>query len=204
MSGYGKSLPYRALRRARRSPGFQRMSGRILDKIRSSEEARELANRIFAGTASPAGNSGFRRHPPVGNLLGGIGLDNLPVAMISLLSTAEEHFDEVVDEIARLQVLTAAFRPIFVMTKPRLDAPRRYGWATELLLDPADWNQPGESWAEYAATRIADAVAIHQPAVMINIPDGGVDDLVRPIFYGLNQNVCSPNLRAAQVPDWDL
>ncbi|MDT0202926.1 hypothetical protein [Nocardioides sp. AE5] len=194
MSGYSKSLPHRALRRARRSPRVQKAAGKVLTKIRSSDNAREVVNRIFAGSRHR--HSGPpRRYPPAGNLLAGTGLDHLPVAMVSLLATPAEQVDEVIDEIARLQVLTAAFRPIFVMTHPRLDAPRRYGWATELLISPEEWERSGwdeteEPWEEYAAARIAQAIDLHDPALMVHVPAEGIDAAQRLLFRGL-----SPDLR---------
>uniref|UniRef100_UPI003979C744 hypothetical protein n=1 Tax=Salmonella sp. SAL4447 TaxID=3159902 RepID=UPI003979C744 len=76
-----------------------------------------------------------------GRLLAGIGVEQLPAVLISLVGLADgvtangttgRIIDAVIDEVAELQLLGAGFRPVFLLDMPAFSRARSYGYAVEL------------------------------------------------------------------------
>ena len=139
------------MRQARRLGAYRTVRRQVLGRIQGSSTARELMHRVFEISAVPGFNTRIIPDcPPPGRLLTGREAATLPVAVISLLGVPAETVDEVVDDIARLQVLTAGFRPIFVLDSPHLGSPRRYGYVAELIVSAADWSFADQDWEQIA------------------------------------------------------
>ena len=172
------ALAKRLVRRARRLPGYRWLRRNAVGRIRRSETAREVVNRVFAGSGSGSRRIP-RRFPHAGNLLDGLGVDQLPVAVISLIGVPNEKVGEVIDDIARLQILSASFRPVFVMDCPKLDSPRRYGYVAELLIAPSEWAFPDIRWSSYAAERLSDIVQRYEASIAVTVPPSGMTESVR-------------------------
>lgn len=167
-------------------PGYRRVRGSVLNRLRDSDTAKDVVSRVFSGT----GTGKHRiptRYPSAGTLIAGLGADHLPVAVVYLLDVPEHKVDEVVDDIARLQLMSAAFRPIFVMDSPRLDAARRYGYAAELLVSPDHWTFNDVRWDDYAARRTADIFRRYKASLSITVPPSGVNRTVRIALQAASQ-----------------
>ncbi len=168
---------HRIIRQARRVPGYTRLRRAVLRRLRSSILVKDVVSRIYSG-----GSKDDRRiprpYPPPGDLLDGLGTESLPVVVVSLISVPEDSIDGVVDEIARTQLMSAAFRPVFVMDTAHLDSTRRYGYAGELLLPSAPWPFSGVRWIDYAADRIADIQRRYEAVACIAVPSDGVTQAV--------------------------
>ncbi len=164
------------MRRARRLPGYRTVRRQVLGRIQRSGTARELMGRVFEisaerGSATPM----IRDFPPAGRLLAGRGVAELPVAVVSLVGVPAETVGEVVDEIARIQVLTAGFRPVFVLDGPQLGSPRRYGYVAEMIVPASEWSFPDQDWGGYAAARIASITQTYAAQLTMAVPATGLD-----------------------------
>lgn len=182
-----KSLSFRAVRRARRSPTIRKMSVKVIDRVRASETALDVVNRVYAGSG-PTRDTPPRPYPPIGNLLSGLGRYHLPVAVVSLIDTPADRVDEVIDEIARLQVLTGSFRPFFLLNCNRLDSARRYGFGADLLIERDQWVDLEQTWSEYAAARVAHLRDIFDAVLVTHVPEKGVTDGVRVLLASLRDD----------------
>ncbi len=164
------------MRQARRLRAYRIVRRQVLGRVQRNSTARELVNRVFEISDAPGSNTQVIPDcPPAGRLLAGRGVATLPVAVISLVGVPDGTVDEVVDEIARLQVLTAGFRPIFVLDGPQLGSPRRYGYVAEMLVSASAWNFPDQDWEKYAAARISSITATYGAQLTMAVPASGLD-----------------------------
>lgn len=173
-----------AIRRARRLPGYRTVRTKVVDRVRDSDMARDVVTRVFAGS-SGKGRGVPQRFPTAGNLLAGVGVDQLPVAMISLIGIDPDAIDDVVDDVARLQLLNASFRPVIVLDRPRLDATRRYGYATELLIGEHTWDPDQGEWQAYATRRLNDIVRRFHVAATLDVTSAGISPTQRMMLASL-------------------
>lgn len=118
--------------------------------MRASKTVRRLAKRVFELDTS---GGGIVDVAP-GNLLGGVGTERLPVVAIIALETRPEAVPGLVDDVARLQLLSAGFRPIFILTASDLAPIRHYGYVAELLIPEADWPHQHRRWQDYRDERL--------------------------------------------------
>lgn len=153
-------------------PGYRYVRRTVVPGLRGSALARTLAFRIFA--AGP----GTKRSPRLpsditgGNLLGGIGVERLPVVLLLLLGASPERIGEVAEEVAAVQVLSAGFRPVFVIDTPAFGPIRRFGYVVELVMPRGSWTAE-EPWSDYLCRRIASMVTQYGAWTMISVgPDG--------------------------------
>lgn len=149
----------KVIRGARRFPAYRAVRGKVLRRLRNSATTRELVDRAFGPRYPQDGEDGKANYPPVGRLVAGRDTDLLPVVVLSLIGVSQERTHDVVEEVARVQLLTAGFRPVFVLDGPQLSVVRRYGYAAELLIPAVEWGVEDELWEDYAASRVA---AIHR------------------------------------------
>lgn len=164
------------MRQARRLRAYRTVRRQVLGRIQRSGTARELMHRVFEIAAVPGFNTRIIPDcPPPGRLLTGRGAEILPVAVISLLGVPGGAVDDIVDDIARLQVVTAGFRPIFVLDGPYLGSPRRYGYVAEMVVSAADWSFADQDWEEYAAARMAAITATYGAQLTLAVPVTGLD-----------------------------
>lgn len=170
----------RAVRMLRRMPGYRYARRSVLPRVRANATARGLVRRVFDV-------DGDQRAPldvAAGNLLGGVGTERLPVVVVITIGVPAERVPPIVDEIAQLQVLSAAFRPVIVMDVPQLAAARRYGYAVELLVDETSWNPVDGPWDEYVGARLASIVATYRCSATINVGSDGLNHLDRALICG--------------------
>ena len=198
-----------AARLARRIPGYRWVRRRTLPRIRQSTAVRTVVDRVF-----PSASNGSRPSADVapGRLLGGLGVEQLPVVLLSLIGLtdeAAEHvvrparveagaptgsahistshlIDEVTDEVAELQLLGAGFRPVFLLDTPAFSRPRSYGYAVELVMPAAAWSGEPADWAEYVGARIASMARAYGISGVVTVGRHGLDDVGRALLrsYG--------------------
>ena len=182
-----------AARLARRMPGYRWVRRRAVPRIRQSAAARALAHRMFPSQSS--NGSG----PPVdvapGRLLAGVGVEQLPVVLVSLVGLADdvaEHsavgkvIDAVIDEVAELQLLGAAFRPVFLLDYPAFSQVRSYGYPVELVTPAASWLGEAADWSEYIGARIASMMRTYGISAVVTVGPNGLDNVARGLLrsYG--------------------
>jgi hypothetical protein len=123
-----------------------------------------------------------------GRLLAGLGVEQLPVILLSLVGIADdrgeramsgEFVDAVIDDVAEIQVLGAGFRPVFLLDTPAFTRARSYGYLAELVTPRAAW--PGEvaGWSEYVGARVASMRTTYGVSAVITVGSDGVDDVAR-------------------------
>ena len=124
----------RAVGLARRMPGYRFVRRRAVPRIRRSAAARALVTRIFSVESRGSGPPAIDVAP--GRLLAGLGVERLPVILVSLIGFADgigeravvsEVVDAVIDDVAEMQVLGAGFRPVFLLDTPAFTRARSYG-----------------------------------------------------------------------------
>lgn len=175
--------PSRVRQWVKRVPGMQLTRRRMLRAVRSSPAMRSLVRQVYAvDTASPV---------PVdvapGNLLGGVGTEALPVVLVVVIGADTETVEVTVDEVARLQLLGAGFRPVFVTDTPAFAATRRYGYPVELLTGPPTGSVTGRdaAWDEYARERVALLFATYRASASVTLGPDGLDKPARLVLSSL-------------------
>jgi hypothetical protein len=174
----------RAARLSRRVPGYRYLRRRLVPRLRRSPAARALAHRIFA-VEPRAGSSG--RAPSdltAGTLLGGVGVERLPVVLIALIGTPPDRIPGIAEEVAELQVLGAGFRPVFVVDSPTFGPIRRFGYVIELIT-PRDFWTADEPWSEYLRRRFASLLTVYGIRVVINVGCEGLGESGRATLEAL-------------------
>ena len=179
-------------RLARRMPGYRWVRRRAVPRIRQSAAARALAHRMFPSQANGSG-------PPAdvapGRLLAGIGVEQLPVVLVSLVGLADhvaenavrgKVIDAVIDEVAELQLLGAGFRPVFLLDTPAFSRVRSYGYAVELVTAAATWSGEPADWPEYIGARVASMMRTYGVSAVVTAGPGGLDNVGRGLLrsYG--------------------
>ncbi|WP_129665190.1 hypothetical protein [Phytoactinopolyspora endophytica] len=168
----------KAGRYVRRLPGYRYARRALLPRIRQSNSARSLVKRVFDVDAAQSAPLDVAP----GNVLGGVGTERLPVVVVLMLDVPAERIEPIVDEIARLQLLTAGFRPVIVMDVPQLGAPRRYAYPTELLISRVTWADEYQEWDEYARQRLGRIITTYRSAATVVVGPDGLDDTNRLIL----------------------
>jgi hypothetical protein len=120
-----------------------------------------------------------------GRLLDGMGTERLPVVLVVLFGTDLDTIEQVADEIARLQVATAGFRPVFVTDVPAFGVFRRCGYPAELLL-PADGWQGRETWHEYARRLVGLMFDAYRATAAATVGPEGLDEAARVVLGSLS------------------
>ena len=179
-------------RLARRMPGYRWVRRRAVPRIRQSAAARALAHRMFPSQSNGSG-------PPVdvapGRLLAGVGVEQLPVVLVSLVGLAEDVaenavrvkvIDAVIDEVAELQLLGAGFRPVFLLDTPAFSRARSYGYAVELVTAAGAWSGEPADWPEYIGARVASMMRTYGISAVVTVGPGGLDHVARGLLrsYG--------------------
>ncbi len=177
-----------AARLARRMPGYRWARRRAVPRIRQSAAARALARRIVPTEPTGLG-------PPVdvaaGRLLAGIGIDGLPVVLLSLVGladgsaangSADKIIEAVIDEVAEIQLMGAGFRPVFLLDTPAFSRARSYGYLAELLTPCTAWpGEPGD-WPEYVGARLSSMTRSFGVSALITVGPHGLDEVGRGVL----------------------
>lgn len=181
--------PIRAAARfTRRLPGYRFLRRRAVPRIRQSAAARALAQRIFP---TESDGSGPPADVAAGRLLAGLGIERLPVILLNLVGLADdlgdrvaigELVDEVVDDVAELQLLGAGFRPVFLLDVPAFNRARSYGYAVELVTPRTAWSAERPDWSEYVAARVTSMTALYGVSAVITVGPDGLGDVARGVL----------------------
>jgi hypothetical protein len=177
-----------AARLARRMPGYRWVRRRAVPHIRQSAAARALAHRMFPSQSNGSG-------PPTdvtpGKLLAGLGIDQLPVVLLSLVRLAEDAaenaesgkvIDAAIDEVAELQLLGAGFRPVFLLDTPAFSRARSYGYVAELVTPLSTWAGDPADWQEYIGARVASMTRAYGISAVITIGPHGLDAVTQGLL----------------------
>lgn len=182
----------------RRVPGYRYARRSVLPRLRADPRARSLVKRVF--DLEVGHGSAFDVAP--GNLLGGVGMERLPVVVVILLGFPANRVKLVVDEIAATQVLNAGFRPVIVMDVLELGTVRRYGYAAELLVPEDAWTATEQSWESYVRDRLTSVITTFRSTATISVSPGGLNLADRRILASLRPaNALSEGGGPATVSD---
>lgn len=143
-------------RRIRRSPRAEAAGLRVVSALRGNSLARSAVARAFDMDLAGIGGTVF---VGAGRLIGGDGIDNVPVVVISLVGTPAALVLQRLEEIGREQVLTGGFRPIVVIDGDYFGLVREFGWPVELVLSRQQWEADPEvqdeaGWDAYLTRRL--------------------------------------------------
>lgn len=128
----------------------RRPGGRVAGRVRESRTAREVVSRIFDLDVTVGGAVFFS----AGKLLGGQGLDNLPVVLVSLVGTADDDVPEVLEWVAKEQVLTGGFRLVVVLGSDHFANGRQYDWPVGFVVLEHSRADAEVAWREYLRDRV--------------------------------------------------
>ena len=148
--------------------------------MRASKAVRGLAKRVFE-----LDMAGGMVDVAPGSLLGGVGTERLPVVAVIALDTRPAAVHDLVDDIARIQLLTAGFRPVFVLTTPDLAPVRHYGYVAELLISEPDWPHPYLRWQDYRDERVNTVVHRYRTSATVAAGPNGLDATARTVLAAL-------------------
>lgn len=157
----------------RRIPGVGPLRRRTVQAMRGNAALRALVKRVYSIDAALP----VPLDVAPGRVLGGVGAEALPVTLVIVLGTDRPTFETTVDEIARLQLITAGFRPVIVTDQPSFAVVRRYGYPMELLSPRDLWEaeDTDTSWDEYARERIALVHATYRASASVTLGPDGLD-----------------------------
>ena len=174
---------------ARRVPGYRWVRRRAVPRIRRSAAARALATRIFP--VERRGPSRSRADVAPGRLLAGLGIERLPVVLVSLVGLTDgigeraaigEVVDGVIDDVAEMQLLGAGFRPVFLLDTPAFNRARSYGYPVELVTPHSRWSGEVADWSKYVAARVASMTTTYGISSVIMVGPDGLDDVARGVL----------------------
>lgn len=168
--------------KVRNLPGYRFARRSVLPRLRRNATIRQLVRRVFDVDAT--------RSPPMdvnaGVLLEGIGTEALPVVLVVIIDASPDDVTQVIDEVARLQLVGAGFRPVIVMDTPSLAAARRYGYVVELLVPENLWpHDSDELWVDYVRRRIALLFSTYRATASVGVGPGGLSTAARLILSSL-------------------
>lgn len=168
------------LRAARSAPGSGQAVEVLRGRLSSSPAARAVARRVAGLTGQQVVQvAAVQPYPPPGWHLAGQLLPDLPVLLVDLASVPGDRVTEVVTEVARWQLLTAGFRPVFLAADgAALAAARAHGHLAELALPGAGLaEQVGSMTRHYRAVGLlevgTDGLSGAQLAFLANLPPAG-------------------------------
>lgn len=149
-------LARRAAGSVRSVPILNDAAVRAAQRVRRSTTARKVISRTFAIDLNGEGGTIFLGS---GNVLAGLGLDSLPVVILSLVDTPRAQVPGLLDQVAREQLLTGGFRPVIVLGGDDFAQVRRFGWPVEMVIAKEDWT--GEwagagDWETYLDLRLQE------------------------------------------------
>jgi hypothetical protein len=179
---------HRAVRVAHRVPGYRWARRRAVPRIRRSAVARAVAGRIFPLESTTS-------ETPVdvapGRLLAGLGVERLPVILLSLVGLAndigetaavDEVVDAAVEDVAEIQLLGAGFRPVFLLDTPAFTRARSCGYVVELVTPRAAWPGPVADWSDYLHARVASMRSTYGISGVIAVGPNGLDEVARGVL----------------------
>lgn len=171
-------------------PGVGPARRRVLAAARGSSTLRELVRRLYhvdQGVPTPMDIT-------AGTLVEGVGTETLPVTLVVVLGADEQGFERTVAEVARLQRVTAGFRPVLVTDHPGFPVVRRYGYPLELLVREQDFEPvvQGRTWEEYARARLALLLSSYRATVTVAVGPDGLDDPSRLLLSALRATAADP------------
>jgi hypothetical protein len=168
--------PLRGMARvARRIPGYPVARRILVPRLRASPVFRAIAHRLWVTNVTTDGRGADLT---AGNLLAGVGLQTLPVVLIVLAEVPGNLLESVVDEIARIQLLTAGFRPVLLFGRPDFGAARKYGYPAELIPPlPDQLSERVQYWQRLRRT--------YGTALVCEIPADGLSQTQRAFLLSL-------------------
>lgn len=170
----------RAARVARKVPGYPKLRRALVPRLRRNKALRTVAHRIWAVRRTDRRRGAPSSDITAGSLLDGVGTENLPVVGVIALDLTPEQVRELVDVVAEEQLLTAAFRPLFVLDQPAFAATRRYSYVAELVVPADGWEVHGAAggWGDYLTQRLSSIQDVFGVATWIRVPAKGVDTVL--------------------------
>lgn len=156
-------------RQVRRVPAAESVALRALTGLRESQLAREVVSRTLDLDLHGVGGTVF---VTAGHQLAGQGLDNVPVVILSLVGAPDGAVPDLLEQIAREQLLTGGFRPVLVISGDHFAAVREFGWPVELVLDEAVWDAQEhvadeDGWDAYLERRLQQIRRHYQAAALM-------------------------------------
>lgn len=153
-------------RRARTLPVGQETAGRFAARLRESRTARTVVSRMFDFDDSGIGGTVFLG---AGNLLWGLGLESLPIVVVSLVGAPADDVPGLLEQVAQEQVLTGGFRPVVLLDADHFAAVREYGWPVEHVVARADWDGDDASWRAFLTERLRRMRRDYSAAGMVDL-----------------------------------
>lgn len=163
------------------APGSRYARRTLLPRVRANPTVRTLAKRILGLDAA----SNRATDLASGDLLVGLGTESVPVLVVVAFDTSPEILDTMVDEIARQQLLSAGFRPVFVLSSPDFHAPRRYGYVSEFVVPEKSWPHSDRPWREYVQERLAAIITRYNCTATLHAGPDGLTDTQRLLLSAM-------------------
>ncbi|HEX6234303.1 MAG TPA: hypothetical protein VFZ63_14340 [Jiangellaceae bacterium] len=166
-----------------RLPGAGIARRRVVGWLRRSTTVRSLVKRVFA--IDTAGT--LPLDVTAGRVLGGVGTEQLPVTLVVIVGAEAKTVTATVDEVARIQLMTAGFRPVIVADVPAFASARPYGYPFELLLPESEWDvsEHATTWDDYVRRRVGLLFATYRATASITLGRDGLDHTSRLVLSSL-------------------
>jgi len=93
-----------------------------------------------------------------------------------------ELVDDVIDDVAELQLLGAGFRPVFLLDTPAFSRARSYGYVVELVTPRTVWSAEMPEWSEYVAARVVSMTTTYGISAVITVGPEGLSEVARGVL----------------------
>lgn len=157
----------RLVRRGVRDPDARgEFSRAFLRRLRGHPRVRRFMQRA-SGPSS--GLAGARIRIPSGDVLPEHASAALPVTLVVLLGLSDDDVEGWIERVARSQMMTVAFKPLFVVDRDDFTTLRRYGYPFEFIIPYDDWLLVGDpsAWAGHVRTRLTGLKQVYRPATVV-------------------------------------
>lgn len=117
-----------------------------------------------------------------GRLLVGDGIDRLPVIAFDLTGMSGDQMHRAVESTAAHQLITGAFKPVFIMDQPEFGATRAYGYLAELLVAADEWRADQAARADYLRRRLDSILSAYGCVAVIRPSADGLGEVSRVLI----------------------
>lgn len=158
------------LRALRAVPGYERLRGPVLRQLRKSPRFRKVLRRVRAARLQTANRASLTA-PIAGRTFSAEEASHLPVALIVCRGLDEGEVETLANRIEQAQLVTAAFRPVFVLDTSAFGPLRLRSFAFEHVLGRSAWEQLYEpsGWTDYLLHQLSTLRSDYGAATVVPV-----------------------------------
>lgn len=159
------------------APGYAAARRLALRHLRKSRRFRAALNRVRAArTGLRPGPVAALRAPIAGRAFAADEAQPLPVALIVCRGLDEAEAELLAARVEHAQIVSAAFRPVFVLDTPVFGPLRLRSFAFEHVLDRSGWEQlyDPSGWTDYVLRQLGTLRSDYGATTVVPVESGSL------------------------------